>query len=124
MEVDQPAKVFVAEASESIGSPRSTRRSISGPCLGIGPEGKCLAGERSLAPDLGSPRSGGKLGEGGHSRVRHVCREGSKGVNGAVFGMEWSAHGTVQQLEIAKKSMLNQARRFAVAPMMDWTDIS
>jgi len=51
---------------------------FSRPGFGVAAKQECLAGVLSLAPDLGSPGTGRKLGEGGHIRVRYVCSQRSK----------------------------------------------
>ena len=50
-----------------------------------------------------------------HSRVE-------KPENGAYRGEKSSAHDAAQLLEVTKIMSKNQSFRFAVAPMMDWTD--
>jgi len=40
----------------------------------------------------------------------------------AYKGVQWSAHAACQRIQNKEKMTINQHFRFAVAPMMDWTD--
>ena len=111
-------KVFASSALAATGG---LRRSIpmldlKGPLLGIFAAQERLADVLALPAHLSAPRAGFELGEGRHS----VCAEASNHPKASCHGVERVR--TTQQLETIQKVLSEQYLRFAVAPMMDWTD--
>jgi hypothetical protein len=77
-----------------------------------------------LASDLNAPGAGRELGDCSHfSCAPCVQREIERWRNGSYFIAERGVSSIVERIEVTEKIVVNQARRFAIAPMMEWTVI-
>jgi hypothetical protein len=88
---------------------------------------KCLGDVPAFAPHLDAPRTRAKSRECGHLRgtlrVQILCTQASKrGEFGRIFGYKRVHTSTTKPLEYSEIMLINQAHKFSIAPMMDWTD--